>query len=92
MAVAAELQRRGVGAALIRAGLDACRAAGHTIVFVLGHPAYYPRFGFEPASEHGFAYEGGPAFARAFFVRALAPGAFGGRSGVVSYHREFAEL
>jgi putative acetyltransferase len=92
MAVAPERQRRGIGGALVRAGLDGCRAAGHTIVFVLGHPDYYPRFGFEPAETHGFAYEGGPSFARAFFVRALAPDALVGRSGVVSYHAEFARL
>lgn len=46
MAVAPSLQRRGVGSALVRAGLDACRARGVDVVIVLGHPAYYPRFGF----------------------------------------------
>jgi len=92
MAVVPELQKTGVGGALIRAGLEACRADRHAMVFVLGHPTYYPRFGFEPAAEHGFAYEGGPSYARAFFVRALVPGALAGRSGVVSYHAEFARL
>jgi putative acetyltransferase len=38
--------RARVGSALVRAGLQACRAAGHDVVIVVGHPAYYPRFGF----------------------------------------------
>jgi putative acetyltransferase len=43
-------QRQGVGAALMRAGLE---RAGATPIVVLGHPEYYPRFGFAPAAEHG---------------------------------------
>lgn len=46
VAVAPPLQGRGVGAALIRAGVDACRQHGLLAVVVLGDPAYYPRFGF----------------------------------------------
>ena len=53
MAVIPERQRRGVGSELIRTGLDVCRRKGHSIVIVLGHPKYYPRFGFEPASRYG---------------------------------------
>src|SRR5436190_9240659 len=45
MAVLPDFQRRGVGSALVREGLEVCRA-GHRIVVVLGHPAFYPRFGF----------------------------------------------
>jgi putative acetyltransferase len=53
MAVAPERQRSGIGAALIRAGLDACDALGIGLVVVLGHPSYYPRFGFVPARDLG---------------------------------------
>jgi putative acetyltransferase len=45
MSVLPARQRRGIGSALVRAGLQACRAAGHDVVIVVGHPAYYPRFG-----------------------------------------------
>jgi putative acetyltransferase len=46
-------QRRGVGSALIRAGLDRARELGEPAVVLLGDPSFYPRFGFEPASTFG---------------------------------------
>ena len=44
-----EQQRRGIGDAMIRAGLERCQARGLPATIVLGHPSYYPRFGFERA-------------------------------------------
>jgi putative acetyltransferase len=84
MAVLPARQRRGVGSALVREGLAACRAAGTDAVFVLGHPDYYPRFGFEPAADRGIGNEYG-APPKAFMVLALTPGALGGVSGVAIY-------
>ena len=46
-------QRTGAGSAAIRAVLQAARKRGEAFVVVLGHPEYYPRFGFERASAHG---------------------------------------
>ncbi|SHN10170.1 GNAT family N-acetyltransferase [Streptomyces yunnanensis] len=46
-------QRQGAGTAAICAALDAARAKGEGLVVVLGHPDYYPRFGFVPASRFG---------------------------------------
>ncbi|ARF66475.1 GNAT family N-acetyltransferase [Streptomyces violaceoruber] len=46
-------QRQGAGQAVIRAVLDAARLRGEALVLVLGHPEYYPRFGFAPASRYG---------------------------------------
>ncbi len=57
MAVLPECQRRGIGAQLVRAGLDECRRLGCEIVVVLGHPEYYPRFGFIPAHKKGLRCE-----------------------------------
>ncbi|NEA05708.1 N-acetyltransferase, partial [Streptomyces sp. SID10116] len=48
-----EHQGTGAGTAVVRAVLDAARARGERIVLVLGHPSYYPRFGFKPASGYG---------------------------------------
>ncbi|MFE6457715.1 GNAT family N-acetyltransferase [Streptomyces cinereoruber] len=53
VAVAPEHQRTGAGQAVVRAVLDAARLRGETLVLVLGHPEYYPRFGFERASAYG---------------------------------------
>jgi putative acetyltransferase len=49
-----EQQEAGVGSALIVDGLTALAAAGETHVFLLGHPAYYPRFGFSAAAARAF--------------------------------------
>ena len=46
VAVVAGRQGQGVGSALIRAGLDEAKLDGAEIVFVLGEPDYYGRFGF----------------------------------------------
>jgi predicted N-acetyltransferase YhbS len=46
-------QRTGAGSAAIQAALDAARGKGENLVLVLGHPGYYPRFGFVPASRFG---------------------------------------
>ncbi|MEW2554502.1 N-acetyltransferase [Streptomyces zhihengii] len=52
-AVLPSVQRAGAGSAAIRAVLDAARTRGENLVLVLGHPDYYPRFGFTPASGFG---------------------------------------
>src|SRR5687767_8844500 len=53
MAVHPDRQRRGVGSSLISEGLQQLRNRSCPFVVVVGHPEYYPRFGFEPASRHG---------------------------------------
>lgn len=88
MAVLPDFQNRGIGSRLVRAGLEACRAQGHPVVFVLGHPAYYPRFGFQPAAPRGLCFKG-PEFDPYFMVAELEPGALGGWAGRVEYRREF---
>ncbi|UGQ15468.1 N-acetyltransferase [Yinghuangia sp. ASG 101] len=53
VAVLPEHQRSGAGGAAIRAALNAAAGRGERFVVVLGHPPYYPRFGFTRASAHG---------------------------------------
>ena len=91
MAVLPERQRGGVGSALVRAGLEACRRAGADVVVVLGHPEYYPRFGFRPAARAGLGCEY-PVPDDTFMVVELTPGALAGRRGLVKYHPAFAEV
>lgn len=88
MAVRPAWQRRGIGGALVHAGLEACRDARHDVVMVVGHPNFYPRFGFVPAPPLGLSSE--PAMpAEAFMVAELTPGALRGRRGVVVYGSDF---
>jgi predicted N-acetyltransferase YhbS len=54
LAVLPEHQGRGIGSRLVEEGLVQLRAVGVSIVFTLGHPDYYPRFGFLPAGIRGF--------------------------------------
>jgi putative acetyltransferase len=82
------LQRGGVGSALARAGIDACRKAGAPFVVVLGHPPYYPRFGFAPAARWGLTFADAPP-RDAFMALELAPGALAGARGAVRYAPEF---
>ena len=74
MAVLPAHQREGIGSLLVRAGIEECRRAGHESVVVLGHPEYYPRFGFAPASRHGLVWER-PAPDEAFMALELLSGA-----------------
>jgi putative acetyltransferase len=89
MAVRPDVQRRGIGSALVREGLAACRARGHEVVVVLGHPEFYPRFGFVPGRTLGVMTEY-PVPDEAFMVAELAPGALRNRRGVVYYAPEFS--
>lgn len=55
VSVAPDFQGQGIGATLIRAGIEQARCDGWRGVFVLGHADYYPRFGFSPQAARGFA-------------------------------------
>ena len=91
MAVLPEQQRQGIGSALVRAGLDRCRKSGVQAVVVLGHPRYYPRFGFEPASGSGLRCEY-EVPDEAFMAMEIQPGILDGASGLALYHAAFASV
>jgi putative acetyltransferase len=76
----------------VRAGLEHClRRSLGAAVFVLGHPDYYPRFGFTPAGPRGFRCEYDVP-AEVFMVAELVPGALAGRAGLVKYRPEFSAV
>lgn len=88
MAVLPERQRQGVGTQLVREGLDACRRQGTDAAVVLGHPDYYPRFGFRPAAQFRLrcAFD---APDEAFMALELTKGALHEANGTVAYHPLF---
>jgi putative acetyltransferase len=88
MAVTPTRQRSGVGSTLVRYGLERACALGHRIVVVVGHPAYYPRFGFTPARARGLEAPF-PVPDEAFMVLELASNALAGISGTVKYPPPF---
>ena len=91
LAVMPSRQRQGVGSALVRRGLETLRERGCPFVVVLGHPDYYPRFGFERASAHGLACQWAGLPDDAFMTLILDAGAMEGVSGVAAYRAEFNE-
>lgn len=91
MAVASAHQRKGTGSALVRAGLDRCRQLDFVAVVVLGHPEYYPRFGFSPASQFGIDSEYDVP-AEVFMAMELRPGVLSGKTCRVRYHPAFDNL
>jgi putative acetyltransferase len=91
MAVAPERQRTGVGSALVRAGLERCAHAGCDAVVVVGHPTFYPRFGFIPGSRFTLRSEYDVPD-DVFMVCELQRGALRDVSGVVRYDAVFGGL
>ena len=85
LAVVPDVQKQGIGGQLIHQGLKQLNEAGTDLVFVLGHPEYYPRYGFEPAGHRGFEapYPIPDKHADAWMVQALRPGLIGTVSGKV---------
>ncbi len=89
VAVLPAYQRQGIGQALIDQGIRMCRDSRYRAMLVLGHPSYYPRFGFRPASRFNIfsAYEDVPD--DAFMALELEEGALETLSGVAHYHPQF---
>ena len=86
VAVRVDHQRRGIGSRLIKAALAAGERAGAQAVILLGHPSYYPRFGFSADLAAKLA---SPFSGPAFMALELAPGALSGAAGAVAYPPAF---
>jgi putative acetyltransferase len=86
MAVVPKCQHRGIGSALVQKGLELCRQSGKTIVVVLGHPDYYPRFGFSAELAKRLH---GPYSGNAWMAVELVSGALDGVEGIVRYPDAF---
>ncbi len=90
MAVLPEYQKQGIGSLMIKEGLKKSKELGYKIVVLVGHPDYYPRFGFVPAKEKGLKLPF-DAPDEAFMVYEIIPNSLVGISGTIEYPPEFAE-
>lgn len=90
VAVVPEFQKRGVGTALIRAGIKKLKQKGCPVIVVLGHPGYYPRFGFVPGRTQGIQCEW-EVPQEAFMILLLDPMARWDIQGTARYRPEFSE-
>jgi putative acetyltransferase len=90
MSVLPEHQRRGIGSKLVKAGMARLKDEGCPFVIVLGHPEYYPRFGFERASRYGIQSQW-DAPDEAFMVIIMDQSIMSGVLGVARYRSEFNE-
>ena len=90
MSVLPQFQGQGIGSALVRSGFVALRQI-HQVVIVLGHPEFYSRFGFSPASSFGIGCQFDVPD-EAFMLAELLPDVIAGRSGTVIYPPEFNEV
>jgi putative acetyltransferase len=91
MAILPEYQRKGYGSKLIEEGLTILTERGYGIVVVLGHPNFYPKFGFIPSEKYGIRceYECPP---EAFMIKELKHNSLMGIGGIVHYSSMFSEV
>jgi len=91
VAVEPKQQRKGVGSALVTAGLERCKELGFGAAVVLGHKGYYPRFGFTPSIQYGIEceYDVPP---EVFMLLELQPGYLQGAQGIIHYHPAFKSV
>jgi len=89
MAVVPEHQRRGIGSQLVEAGNARLRDRGCPFIIVLGHPSFYPRFGFRPARPLGITCEWDVPD-DVFMIAVLEEHRMRGVSGLARYRGEFS--
>jgi putative acetyltransferase len=89
MAVLPEFQRSGIGSRLVDAGNRRLKDSGCPFVVVLGHAAFYPRFGFEPGRPLGITCEWDVPD-DVFLIAVLDPARLQGVTGVARYRIEFS--
>jgi putative acetyltransferase len=91
LAVSETQRRKGIGAALVQAGLDFIKTLGVPFCAVLGDPDYYARFGFQPASRVGWQWNKDPdgTYAAAFQLLMLSDPPPATQTGQLAYHPAF---
>nr|WP_209847403.1 N-acetyltransferase [Paenibacillus sediminis] len=89
IAVKPEYQKQGVGSKLIAEGLSRCKALGYGLVLLIGHPSYYPKFGFKPARAYGLELKKFQVPDDVFMVCELIEGTLSHTEGELFYPKAF---
>ena len=89
MAVLSKLQKKGIGSQLVKIGIENCSAQGYDAIVVLGHPEYYPRFGFVPSVKYGIKSEYDVPD-EVFMVLELKESSLKDKNGIIKYHAAFS--
>ena len=88
MSVVPKVQNRGIGSVLVEAGIEQCVSKGFDAIAVLGHPEYYPKFGFVPSVKYDIKSEYDVPD-EAFMMLELTKGSLQGKQGSIKYHEAF---
>ncbi len=91
MAVLPDYQRQGIGSVLVEEGLAQCRREKVGAVAVLGHPEFYPKFGFQKSTSFKIRSEYDVP-AEVFMLKELEPDYLANANGTIFYHEEFNSL
>ena len=90
LAVLPDFQNQVIGTTLVQEGIDRVKKLNSPFIVVLGHSRYYPRFGFQPASELGIRCDWDMPD-EAFMILVLDEAEMGGVRGTARYRPEFYE-
>ena len=91
MAVLSQYQNQGIGSELVKKGIERCKTTGIDAIVVLGHPGYYPKFGFVPSSNYGIKSEY-EVPDEVFMIMELKSGSLNGHEGIVVYQDAFRSV
>jgi len=91
VSVLPEYQKMGIGGQLIRAGHQKAKELGFQSAILLGHPEYYPRFGYKPASSFGIKTRIPLPSDDVFMAVEITEGGLKGVSGMVVFPAEFSQ-
>lgn len=91
VAVIPEMQNKSIGSALVKAGIEQCKSEGYDAIIVLGHPNYYPKFGFVLSVKYGIKSEYDVP-EDVFMVLELKENALKGKQGTIKYHEAFGSV
>ena len=91
MAVLQQHQNKGIGSKLVKTGIEYCKTKGYDAIVVLGHPNYYPKFGFVPSVTYGIKSEY-EVPDEAFMILELVPDSLKNHQGTIKYHELFGSV